>query len=132
MSVDPRPQESEGLKRIYGLKFFYLVEDKKSFFTLCYANGKDVIVCGHEIPMYITLTAPLPSENIAAMEMGSRCSILTYGSSGLMNSVFTISFFSLKVKIYTMKVFWVYSFKNEFLSDGKTISLSLKKLSFLT
>ena len=82
--------------------------------------------------MYITLTAPLPSENIAAMEMGGRCSILTYGSSGLMNSVFTISFFSLKVKIYAMKVFWVYSFKNEFLSDGKTISLSLKNLSFLT
>ena len=38
-----------------------------------------------------------------------------------------------------MKVFWTYSFKNEFLSDEKTISLSLKlkrlglkSLSFLT
>ena len=66
-------------------------------------------------------------------------SVLPYGSSGLMNNVFTISFFSLKVKICKMKVFWTYSFKNEFLSDEKTISLSLKlkrlgliSLSFFT
>ena len=43
------PQESEGLKWVYGLK--YQVEDKKPFFTQCYANDKDVIVCGHKIPM---------------------------------------------------------------------------------
>ena len=55
ISIDPRAQESEDLKQVYGLKFSlkfsYLVEDKKPFFTRCYANGKDVIVCGHEIPM---------------------------------------------------------------------------------
>ena len=51
LSVNPRPKESEGLKRVYSLKLFYLVKDKKPFFTRCYANGKDVIVCGHKIPM---------------------------------------------------------------------------------
>ena len=51
ISIDPRALESEDLKQVYGLKFSYLVEDKKPFFTRCYANGKDVIVCGHEIPM---------------------------------------------------------------------------------
>ena len=30
---------------------FYLVEDKKPFLTQYYSNGKDAIVCGHEIPM---------------------------------------------------------------------------------
>ena len=35
-------------KGVYGLKFFYLADDEKSFFTQWYANGKDVIVCGHK------------------------------------------------------------------------------------
>ena len=48
MSVNIRTQESEGLKGVFGLKFFYLVEDKKPFFTQWYANGKDVIVCERE------------------------------------------------------------------------------------
>ena len=47
MSVGPRLQKSEGLKRDYGLKFFYLV------------------LCGHKIPILITLAAPLASKNIA-------------------------------------------------------------------
>ena len=47
LSVDLRPQKS-GLKGVYSLKFFYLDEDEKSFFTQWYANGKDVIVCEHE------------------------------------------------------------------------------------
>ena len=33
LSVDLKPQESEGLKKFYGLKFFYLAEDEKPFFT---------------------------------------------------------------------------------------------------
>ena len=32
LSVDLRSQESKGLKGVYGLKFFYLVEDEKRFF----------------------------------------------------------------------------------------------------
>ena len=48
LSVNLTPQESEGLKGVYGLKFLYLAEYEKSFFTQWYANSKDVIVCGHE------------------------------------------------------------------------------------
>ena len=48
LSVDLKPQESKGLKGVYGLKFFYLAEDEKPFFTQSYANDKDVIVCAHE------------------------------------------------------------------------------------
>ena len=106
----------------FGLKFFYLAEDKKPFLTRCYANGKDVIICGHEILIKIMLTTLPASENIATMDMRKGYSVLPYGSSCLMNSVFTIGFFSLKVKMCTIKVFWIYSFKNKFLSDGKTIS----------
>ena len=36
------------MKGIYGLKFFYLAEDEKPFFTQWYANGKEVLVCGHD------------------------------------------------------------------------------------
>ena len=43
-----RPQESEGLKVGYGLKFFYLAENVKSFSTHWYANDKDVIFCGNK------------------------------------------------------------------------------------
>ena len=51
MGVEPKSQESDRLKQDYGLKFFYLAADKSPFFKRCYANGKDVIVWGHEIPM---------------------------------------------------------------------------------
>ena len=44
VGVDLRPQESEGLKGVYGLKFFYQAEDEKSFFTQWYPNGNNVIV----------------------------------------------------------------------------------------
>ena len=40
--------ERSEMKGIYGLKFFYLAEDEKPFFTQWYANGKDVLVCGHD------------------------------------------------------------------------------------
>ena len=46
----------------------------------------------------MTLTAPLALENIAMMEMRSGYSVQLYGSSGLMNSVFTISFYPSKLK----------------------------------
>ena len=36
------------VKGVYGLKFSYLAEDNKPFFTRWYAIGKDVVVCGHE------------------------------------------------------------------------------------
>ena len=49
MSVtDLRLKESEGLKGVYSLKFFYQAEDEKLLFTQWYANDKDVIICGHE------------------------------------------------------------------------------------
>ena len=44
LSVDLKPQESKGLKGVYGLNFFYLAEDEKPFFTQWYANGKGVTV----------------------------------------------------------------------------------------
>ena len=37
------------LKGVYGLKFFYLAEDEQPFYTQWYSNGKDVVICGHEI-----------------------------------------------------------------------------------
>ena len=40
--------ERSKMKGIYGLKFFYLAEDEKSFFTQWYVNGKDVLVWGHD------------------------------------------------------------------------------------
>ena len=40
--------ERSEMKGLYGLKFFYLAEDEKPFFTQWYANGKDVLVCGHD------------------------------------------------------------------------------------
>ena len=45
---DLRPQKSEGLKGVYGLKSLYLTKDEKPFFTQLYANSNHVIVCGHE------------------------------------------------------------------------------------
>ena len=40
--------QSEGLKDVYGLKFFYLAKNGKPFFIQCHASGKDVIVCGYK------------------------------------------------------------------------------------
>ena len=37
------------VKGVYGLKFFYLAEDEQPFFTQWYSNGKDDVICGHEI-----------------------------------------------------------------------------------
>ena len=48
LSLNLRPQRIRRLKGVYGLKFFYLAENKKLFFTQSYTNGKNVIVCGHE------------------------------------------------------------------------------------
>ena len=73
------------------------------------------------------ITALFASENIAMMEMRSGYSVLLpYASIGLMNSVFTISFFSLKVKISVMKVFRISFFKKWVFVGRKTLSLSLK------
>ena len=78
------------------MKFFYLVAD--IFFTRCYANGKDEIICGHEIPMLITISAPLASEKNShgGNEEWIQCAALW--QQWPMNSVFTISFFPLKLK----------------------------------
>ena len=37
------------VKGVYGLKIFYLAEDEQPFYTQWYSNGKDVVICGHEI-----------------------------------------------------------------------------------
>ena len=37
------------VKVVYDLKLFYLTEDAQSFYTQWYVNGKDVVICGHEI-----------------------------------------------------------------------------------
>ena len=44
LSVDLKPQESEVLKTIYGLKFFYLAEEEKPFFHNGMQMAKNVIV----------------------------------------------------------------------------------------
>ena len=35
------------MKANYGLKFFYLVEDEKPFFTQWFTNAKNVTIFGH-------------------------------------------------------------------------------------
>ena len=37
------------VKGVYGLKSFYLAENEQPFYTQWYSNGKDVVICGHEI-----------------------------------------------------------------------------------
>ena len=37
------------VKGVYGLTFFYLAEDEQTFYTQWYSNGKDVVICVHEI-----------------------------------------------------------------------------------
>ena len=37
------------VKGVYGLKSFYLLEDEEPFYSQWYSNGKDFVVCGHEI-----------------------------------------------------------------------------------
>ena len=37
------------VKGVYGLKIFYPAEDEQPFYTQWYSNGKDVVICGHEI-----------------------------------------------------------------------------------
>ena len=115
MSLDLKLRRSEGLKKVYGLKFFYLAENDKPFFTQWYANGKDVIVCGHEI----IIAALLASENKAIKETRIGYSVLPYTSSGLKNIVSTIYFSPLTVKISRMKVIRIFSFENEFLLEEK-------------
>ena len=70
----------------------------KSCFLL---NGmrmaKMYLFVGSKIQMQI-ITALLASENIGTMEMRGGYSILPHASSGLMNSVFRISFFPSKLK----------------------------------
>lgn len=36
------------VKGVFGLKFYNLAEDSNPFHTEWYANGKDVVICGHE------------------------------------------------------------------------------------
>jgi len=40
------------MKGVYALKFFYLAEHEKPFHTQWYANGKDVVICGHKSSDY--------------------------------------------------------------------------------
>ena len=68
------------------------------------------------------LTALLASENIATLEVRHGYRILPYASSDIMKSVFAISFFLLQFKMCTMKVFRIFSFKNEFLLEPLVIA----------
>ena len=92
------------------MKFFYLDEDEKSFFTQWYANGEDVIACGHENSDVANAHCAFRFENYSENENEGwiQCPALCQ------QTVFMISFFSVKVKIR------IFSFKNEFLSDGNT------------
>ena len=40
--------ERSGMKGIHGLRFFYMAEDEKPFFTQWYAKGKYILVRGHD------------------------------------------------------------------------------------
>ena len=41
--------ESFEVKGVYGLNLFYLAEDEQPFYTQWYSQGKDAVICGHEI-----------------------------------------------------------------------------------
>ena len=92
MTVDLRPQESEGLKEVCGLKFFYLAEDEKLFFIQWYANDKDAIVSGHKNSDVDNDHCASCFKKRATTEMRSGYNLLPYVSSRSMNSVFTIIF----------------------------------------
>ena len=60
------------------------------------------------------ITALLASKNIATMEIKDGYSILPYASNGLMNSFFTINFFSSKLKYAQRKYFRFFILKMSF------------------
>ena len=83
------------VKGVYGLKFFYLVEDEKPFYTQWYSNGKDVAICGQEI-------ADVDDNHCAlCLEGKSGYSVRDCVSSGITNSAFSISLlFRLFLLVY--------------------------------
>ena len=77
------------------------------------------------------INEPLALENIATMEMSSRYSVLPYASSGLMNIFLQLAFFPQKWKMYDKSATDFFFYKRV-LAVKKTLTLSLKSLSFLT
>ena len=104
LSVVLKPQESESLKGVYGLKFFYLVEDEKPFFTQWYANGEDVMVCGHE-------NSDVDNDHCASCfrKYNHDVSMEWIQCPALWQPQF-----SLKVKTCAMEVFRIFSLKMSF------------------
>ena len=100
-----KPQESEDLKVVYGLKFFYLAKEENPFFTQWYANGIDAVVCGHENSNvhrdhYATC---FRKHNHHGNEEWIHCPALW--QQWAHEHCFYNCFFSLKVRICTIKVF---------------------------
>ena len=93
-------------------------ERGKPFFTRWYANSKDVIVCGHKNSDVDNNHCPscFGKYSHDRNEDWIKCPALCQQFF----CVFRITFFSLKVKICTMKVFRIFFRKNGFLLDGDT------------
>ena len=120
LSINLRPQQWKGLKGVYGLKFFYLADDEKPFFTKWYANSKDVVVSGHEISHVDNDHCASCFWKYSHNENGEwiQCPVLC--QHWFHEQFLPLVFFSPKFKICMMKIFQIYSCKNEFLSDGVT------------
>ena len=72
--------ERSEMKGIYGLKFFYLAEDEKPFFTQWYANGKDVLYAVMMMEKSIPTTVLPVWWNMIKLKNGSN--VLDCVSSG--------------------------------------------------
>ena len=91
------------MKGIYGLKFFYLAEDEKSFLTQWYANGKmfwyAVMMMEKSIPTIVLLVR----WNMIKPKNGSN--VMNCVSSGSTNNVFTIKFHFSQLTIFEGSLF---------------------------
>ena len=88
------------VKGVYGLKFFYLAEDEQPFYTQWYSNGKDVVICGHEIADVHGNHCALCLEEYQQRKE-EWISVQDCVSGGITNSAFSISLlFRLFLLVY--------------------------------
>ena len=92
--------ERSEVKGVNGLKFFYLDEDEQPFCTQWHSNGKDVVICGHEIADVDGNHCALCLEEYQQRKE-EWISVRDCVSGGITNSAFSISLlFRLFLLVY--------------------------------
>ena len=88
------------VKGVYGLKFFYLVEDEQAFYTQWFQTGRMLSFAGTKLQMLMT-TIVLCALKSISKEKKNGYSIRDCVSSGITNSAFSISLlFRLFLSVY--------------------------------